>query len=80
MLYYKYIDENTIEQMPDYIIEDNIVIANPPLEKLFALGYNKEVVYEAYPTTEDGYYRLTKYVLNDDKIIRTWSEPIKIEE
>lgn len=74
----KYIDENTIEFAPPFIIDGEKVIANPTDDILEQQGY-KEVIKAEYPDTADGYYRIAIYE-NGDKIVQKWSDEIKIEE
>lgn len=74
----KFIDENTIEFAPPYIIDGAKVIANPTDDILEQQGY-KEVIETEYPDTADGYYRVTIYE-DGDKIVQKWSDEIKIEE
>lgn len=74
----KYINENTIEYAPPFIIDGAKVIANPTDDILVEFGY-KEVIEAEYPETADGYYRAPIYE-DGDKIVQKWSDEIKIEE
>lgn len=74
----KYINENTVEFAPPFIIDGEKVIANPTDDILAKQGY-KEVIETEYPETADGYYRIPIYE-DGNKIVQKWSDEIKIEE
>ena len=76
---YEFINNNTIRKAPKHIKEGKLIISNPTKDKLMKHGY-MPLVTEDYPETDEGYYRKPVYRVEGDKIIKSWSDPIAVEE
>ena len=69
---YKYIDENTIEEAPNVIADEERVYSNPLPETLLEHGY-KELAETPKPEKEGFTYTLS-YVDEENQIRQVWTE------
>lgn len=69
-MYVKYIDENTIEKAPKYLLDDKNMYANPLPETLVKFGY-KPLVEVACPN-EEGYTYTPEYNETEEQVTKTW--------
>ena len=68
---YGKIRDNTLEIAPNQLKSDGKTIINPSDEMLIASGY-LPVQYSEYPTVEEGYYAVPKWVQTDTAIVQEW--------
>ena len=77
---YKFVNENDIRMSPKYFEIDGKIVTNPYVELQKEKGYDKVFVDTPYPETDEGYYRNFQYEIQDDTIVKVWSEPIPYDE
>lgn len=70
--YYKFVDENTNPiAFSGWYEENRVIITNPPVEKILALGY-KSLVEAAYPTLESDQYAEVYWTEQDSTITKNY--------
>lgn len=73
MVYYKFIDENTMPQeFCGWLQQENNIITNPPDEAIIELGY-KPLVIEECPSKE-GYSYSPIWSQTEECITQSWTE------
>lgn len=77
---YKFVNENDIRISPKYFKIDGKIVTNPSVELQKEKGYDKVFIDSPYLETDEGYYRDFKFEIQDDTIIKVWSEPIPYDE
>ena len=69
-MYVKFIDVNTIENAPKFLIDDKNTYANPLPETLIKFGYKPLV--ETDCPNEEGYTYTFEYNETEDQVVKTW--------
>lgn len=69
-MFVRFMDENTIEEAPNVIMENGIYIANPLPDTLIGHGYKPLEVTEPDGDAAEGYRWEQRYVELDDKIVK----------
>lgn len=73
MIYAKFINEDCIKRFRNPIKVDDMAYSNPTVETLKTLVYLPVNGVEK-PENKEGYYIVSKYRIDGDKILQEWNE------